>query len=238
MTRTLRIGHGNGHNKPSLVHFARQADADSFSCNEAQHLARKLGKIRTHRALTIGQGFTDRRAGSTIMLTRRDRENLGDHTHKVSERIPTALRVAPDRVMLAVTYKHPVASALGFAGVYHGGLHLVAGPRKLNDPKAHRSAIVREYEEGVISAEHCLEWARTEGFLRILTGDLQVRERNTLPWSPTLMAGRQDMAVHTEGIDWLIHDPELHLKRVDTRDLFDHTGFVATLVAAPIKEKP
>lgn len=230
---TLRIGHGNGHNEPSLVHFAKVSGADSFSCNEAQLLRGRLsrGKVgRRYRLTAAGDGFRDRRADSTIMLTRRGLTNLGEGTRLVSERIPTAIRVAPDRVVAWTIYKHPVATRLGHEGVFHLGAHLVAGPRKLNDPKAERSRIVQEYEDGIGSLESLLEWAKTEDLLRILTGDLQVREGNRLPWSPSRLADRQHMAVHTEQIDWLLHDPQLRLKRVDTRELFDHTGFVATLV--------
>lgn len=236
MSTTLRICHGNGHNEPSLVKFAKNADFDSASFNEADRQKRGLARVKGTRMDTAGPGFRDRRADSTIMLTADRWPSLGRGSRLISERIPTAIRVAPDRVALYTAYRHPVATAIGAEGVFHLGAHLVAGPRKLNDPRAGDSPIVEEYEDGIGSCEHLLEWARAEGLVRVLTGDLQVRRGNKLPWSPTRLAQRQDMVVHTQGIDWLLHDVDLHLKRVDTRDLFDHVGFVATLVPAQIKE--
>ena len=106
----LTLGHGNGHNKPSLVDFVIQADADSFGCNEAHLLIPRLRRVPDHRVTAVGEDAADRRARSTAIVTRSELENLGQMTRKVSENVPVAEKFGPDRWLVASCFRHPLAT--------------------------------------------------------------------------------------------------------------------------------
>ena len=230
-TPTLRIGHGNGHNEQSLVDYVREAKADSFACLESQRLASELRNIANSRLTVAGEGVRDARSRSTALVTSNDREYLGELVRKASEEIPAFERVAPDRMVVASFYAHPIARELGKEGVAHFALHPDAGPEALsgNNP-AH--PIAREYSEALQTAAKWMKVARQDGLLLVLTGDLQVPRTNTKPWGPNeLLVEPLDLEVWSAGIDWVCYDKLLSLKQVKTKELFDHKGFVATFTA-------
>lgn len=228
----LRIGHGNGHNEASLVRYVSEAGCDSFSCNEAQRLLPRLRDLPGHRVTVAGAGYTEarNRARSTCVVTDARRPNIGELTRKVSERVPSALRVAPDRVLVASFYEHPIASHLGLEGVAHFALHPDAAPDALAGDNPNH-AIVREYREAMDSTLAWMSVARRDGLLLVLTGDLQLREHNERPWAPKkVIAAPLGLVTRNVGIDWIMIDHRLEFARqLQTRQLYDHTGFVATL---------
>ena len=229
MSDVIRIGHGNGHNEQSLVKWVADARADSFGCNEANQLIPALRK--QGRVTVAGEGFKDRRARSTVTVTKKGRENLGQFTRRVSEKIERFERVAPDRVLVTSCFAHPLAQKLGFEGVAHFNLHPDAGPKVLASGPA-KHPIVREYREALESTAVWMKSARKDGLLVVLTGDLQVPSHNTKPWSPNIvLAKRLDLDCWTTGIDWILFDKKVKLAaRPVMRKLHDHTGFVAKLV--------
>lgn len=231
----LKIGHGNGHNEESLVNMVKSVKADSFGCDETQRLLGKLDKIPNTRLISPNEGTAElrNRALSTSIVTSNRHANLGELHRQVSERIPSALRVAPDRMLIASFFEHPLATKLGFEGVAHFELHPDAGPEQLNGHDA-KAAIVREYRESLTSTTRHMRTARADGLLPILTGDLQMRVETDRPWSPgNLIAKRLGLKVWATKIDWILFDSKLELAaRPITRKLHDHSGFVARLGAA------
>jgi hypothetical protein len=231
----LTIAHGNGRNEQSLVQFAKDANADSFSAQEAQMLLDEFRKIPRHRVTVAGEDWAEarNRAKSTLILTKSEHENLGELTRKVSERIPSALRVAPDRVLVCSMYAHPVAALAGAEGVAHFSLHPDAGPEALkgNDPK---HPIVREYTEALVSTRTLMRSARQDGLLLVLTGDLQLRmEDRRQRWSPVnMLADPLRLGFAAEGLDWILFDRRLRkLGPMRLRKLHDHIGFVQSFGA-------
>jgi hypothetical protein len=229
MTTTLRIGHGNGHGKKSLVDFVRYADADSFSTLEAQRLLQRLRRLPKHRVTVAGDDWSEKRqrAKSTAIVTRSKHENLGEFTRRVSERIPSAIRVAPDRVLVVSVYRHPIAKECGKEGVAHFALHPDAGPKALKgtDPDTH---IVREYREAFDSTREWMQAARRDGLLLFLTCDGQIPEEVKRPWGPRPQIAKQlNMEYRAVGIDWILWDRAVAAHGgLEKRQLFDHVGFV------------
>lgn len=229
----LVIGHGNGKNKPSLVDFVKDADADSFSALEAHRLVDDLDAVARHRIVGGEEGWAEERnrANTTVIVTANRNPNLGQLSRLVSERIPGKERIAPDRVLRASFFAHPIAEAVGFEGVAHFALHPDAAVARHSDPK---HPIVREYREALDSTRRWMKAARSDGLLPVLTGDLQVGTKFKADWGPrSQIAGPLDMNTRVVKIDWLIYPSELALAgRLETRELYDHTGFVARLRAA------
>lgn len=241
MTAPIKIGHGNGHNELELVTFVREADADSFGCNEAHRLEDELDAIGRHRVTAVGEGWAEDRgrAGTTRIVTRNARENLGELTRLVSDRLPNQLRTAPDRPLVCSMYAHPLATELGYRGVAHLELHTSAGPAQLKGTDRD-APVVRETMQAFDMTRHWARAARYDGLLLVLTGDLQVPRGLERPWSPeTMLAKPLSLNVWTPGdhIDWLMVDAALAPRNVWTRRLFDHVGFVAELEPAPAKRK-
>lgn len=228
----LRIGHGNGHNENSLVRFVQDADCDSFSGNETQRLLGRLRAIAGHRVTVAGDDYTEarNRARSTCVVTKSSLPNLGELTRKVSDRFEPALRVAPDRILVASYYEHPVAKRLGKEGVAHFALHPNAAPEALGGTDGNHP-IVRRYRESLESTYEYMRVARREDMLVILTGDLQVGEHNDRPWSPRRrIAQPLKLKTRNVGIDWIMIDPLLEFAGdLHTRELHDHPGFWAAL---------
>jgi hypothetical protein len=229
----LVIGHGNGHNKPGLVDFVKDADADSFSALEAHRLIDDLDAVARHRIVGGDEGFTEprNRANTTVIVTANRNPNLGSLTRLVSERIEKIDRIAPDRVLRVSFFEHPLAKAVGFEGIAHFGLHPDATVARHRDPK---HPIVREYREALDSTRRWMSAARHDGLLPVLTGDLQVNDRFRADWGPRAqIIDPLQMNARAVRIDWLIYPRELTLAgRLETRELYDHTGFVARLRAA------
>ncbi len=224
---TLTIGHGNGHNKPSLVEFIKDADADSFGGDESHRLDLD---IPGHRTIRAGEAVRDPRgSGSCSIVTRNTLENLGELTLKVSERIPGLERIAPDRMLVASFFAHPVADQLDAAGVAHFELHPDA--TAMRHDASH--PITREYREALISTREYMRVARRDGYLLVLTGDLQANARFRAPWGPReVIANPLQLQSRVVHIDWIMVDAQLRFTQpLQTRRLFDHTGFVATLAA-------
>jgi hypothetical protein len=229
----LVIGHGNGHNKPGLVKFVKDADADSFSALEAQKLVEDLDALKRSRIVGGEEGWAEERnrANTTVIVTANRNPSLGQLSRLVSEKIPAVERIAPDRVLRASFFEHPLAEAVGFEGIAHFAMHPDATVARHKDP---RHPIVREYREALDSTRRWMKAARNDGLLPVLTTDAQVRENFDADWGPRAQIieplGMQFRAVK---IDWIIFPAELALAgRLETRELYDHTGFVARLRAA------
>jgi hypothetical protein len=231
MTTRLRIGHGNGRNKMSLVDFAESGNFDSCGLNEAHRLLRPLNRIPDYRLTHPGDGYADRRAASSVIVTKDDHDNLGELALKVSDALPAYPRFAPDRVMTCSMYSHPIADEVNATGVAHFNLHpnpLLGHGHNPDHP------LTVSYAKALINTRYAMRTAQRMGFLLVLTGDLQVRPSFDEEWGPKeLLAAPFDLNYWSVRIDWILFDPRLRLVRdpILTR-LFDHTGFGAVLEPA------
>lgn len=231
---TLRIAHGNGKNKASLVDFVRDADADSAAALESQRLERQwrdLEVVAQLRQTVARKGWTEERdrERSTRILTSRARPNIGELTRLASEKVPAYEELAPDRVLLASMYEHPVARAAGADGVAHLVLHPDAGGM-LRDPAQGDHRVVREYREAWETFARMASALRSDGLLIVGTSDAQMPLKCEVPWNPRRIVGRRiPLRYAATGIDWLLYDRRLELVDWTEHRLFDHTGFVADL---------
>lgn len=221
---TLRIAHGNGRNKTSLVEFVKDTDADSAGLNEAHRLLRPLNRIPDYRMLWARDGWADRRAASSPILTKDEHENLGELVVKMSDALPRWPRFAPDRVMTCAMFDHPVAEEADREGIAHFNLHpdplLGHGSEPLHP-------LVQQYGKALRISHRFMRLVQKMGFLVIVTGDLQVSRGFDEDWGPRqMLAESLGLNFRTTGVDWILWDNELEPIRWDTRRLFDHTGLV------------
>lgn len=231
--KTLRIGHGNGHNESSMVLWARRSEYDSMGLNEAQKRQGDLEGIVKRRVVRAYSN--DPRGMNTAVLIDRNLPEIGRVTRQVSE--PLAFDAAHTRVMVGAMYKHPLAKKLGFEGVAHFEVHPTPAPKQLNgnDPNA---PAVREYREAMASMRLWMQAARNDNLLLVMTGDLQVRASHTKPWGPRKMLCEPlNLSYKTSGIDWILYDEKLVLaRRMQYKALFDHTGFIATFTGRGVQD--
>ncbi len=232
----LKLGHGNGHNKPQLVDFANRAirrdGCSSVAALEAHRLLRDLDRIPGTRLTAVRhEGAEPReRDRTTAIVTDDRREFLGELTLKVSERVPQIEKFGPARFLVASFYAHPLADQLDAAGVAHFALH----PDATVMHHAPDHPLVREYQEALESTRWHMQAAKRDGYLVNLTGDLQATDEWKSAYSPhKLIADPLQLKTRVRHIDWCMADPRLAFARaLEVTELFDHPGFVATLRAA------
>lgn len=225
---SLKIGHGNGHNEMSLVELIKSSKCASFGCAEADRLLPHLKALDGFK--TFAGGVT-RAPGEVPIVVKANHRIIGHSAHKISDAIPGLTRVAPDRWVTEVRYHHPLAKQLDFKGVAHIAWHPDAGPKQLNghDPKA---PIVREYIQASQAIKQDAKHAREQGFLVIITGDLQMTEHADQPWAPRRLYASLGLNYAADRIDWIAYDPALRIKRMTTPELYDHPALITTFIAA------
>lgn len=229
----LTVGHGNGHNRPELVEYARRtADGPhgwaSFGGNETQHLTDDLAKLGR---ITVAAGFAADRVRSTCIVTSRDHEQLGETSLRISDAMPTISgKLHPDRALAASFYRHPIADALGARGVAHINAH--PPPTVMHHERGH--PVVDAYRNALFVVRSVTLAARMAGYLIVITGDLQATRRFAEPWSPiALLANPLNLRCRVTHIDWIMADAELQFAGpLNRHKLFDHEGFTASMVPA------
>lgn len=229
MTRLLRIGHGNGHNRPELVDMVARAGAASFGCDESQRLT--LRTIRGTRVTAAGAGADDARARSTCIVTDSDHTNRGDLAILAAPAMPDVSdKLHPARFLVGVRYSHPIADQVGAAGVAHFEAHPPPTVMRHDNP-AHPVVMAYRHYMDTLSAQ--VAAASEDGYLIVVTGDLQASARYDAPWGPrNRIAKTYRLSCRVVRIDWIMFDHRLQLARpLHLRELFDHTAFVATLRA-------
>lgn len=224
----MRIAHGNGHNKDSLVQFIKKAKADSASANEAHTLLDQLGQIPGTRLHAVRRDAKDPRARTTAIVTADKYEFLGEQTLRLGEAMPKVNdKLYPDRFSVTSYFAHPMATQLGFKGVAHRAIHPPPTVMKhdLGNP------VVDSYRDYLNSTADYMRADRRSGFLLILTGDLQANAGYDKPWSPNaVLAKPLGLKARSEKIDWIMVDAALEFAgKLETHKLYDHVGIVATL---------
>lgn len=222
----LRIGHGNGHNRPELVDMVARSGAASFGCDESQRLA--LRTIRGTRVTAAGPAVADSRSRSTCIVTGNEHPNLGELSIRAARAMPEVNdKLYPDRFLIGVRYAHPVANQIGAAGVAHFEAH--PPPTVMRHGENH--PVVRSYADYLETLAWQIDAAESDGFLIVVTGDLQANARYSEPWGPRAVIARPfKLSCRVIGIDWIMVDRRLQFAgQLRRRELFDHTAFVATL---------
>lgn len=235
---TLKIAHGNGHNEHSLVDWLERARYDSAGVNEGDRLIDELEKI-PHATVVVTKEQGDRRQDTPIVVKHRSggmvpfNPMLRWYTKVVSKALgkpgSEIRRVAPARVLTLAIYSHPLATELGCKAVAHFNVHPDAGPSQLSGSNP-MAPITRQYRRTMRELRKAVRAARKAGYLVVVTGDLQLTAKSRRPWAPRIQARLMRLNTWSVNIDWLMYDRRLDITHVVKHPLFDHTGFIATLV--------
>lgn len=238
MTATLRIGHGNGHNRAELVDMVARAGADSFGCDESQRLTSSLRSITGTRTTVAGGDLPDPRGRSTAIVVDADRDNLGELAILAAPAMPQlSQKLHPARYLVGVRYAHPVADQLGLAGVAHFEAHPPPTVMKHDNPK---HPVVQAYGDYLHVLAGQIDSAIDDGYLIVVTGDLQASARYAAPWGPRArIADRYGFQCRVVRIDWIMVDHRLMFAGpLHRRELYDHTAFTAPLQARGNARRP
>jgi hypothetical protein len=230
--RQVTILHAPNHapstTSGAMIRVATRTAADSIGFSEAYRVMRMLGLVDGYR-LHVGRGARDRRRGAkdVPILTRFDHVSLGSGAVQISEAVEPS-RLAPDRWLTFSLFPSPAGR------IAHLNLHpnaRVAG-WTTSVPR------VREYAEAMASLERYVRLFRLEGFLPVVTGDLnhnsqEAPPRTPLPvWAPAEVFRRLDLGYWRQGIDYVAHDQRLQLtsRQVIDRAVTgsDHPWLLAT----------
>ncbi len=228
---TLKIGHGNGHNRPELVDMVARSGADSFGCDESQRLTSSLRSITGTRTTVAGGDLPDPRGRSTAIVVDHERDNLGELAILAAPAMPEiSEKLHPARYLVGVRYAHPIADQLGAAGVAHFEAHPPATVMKHDDPD---HPVVQAYADYLLCLRTQLHAAANDGYLIVVTGDLQASARYRKQWGPrALIAEPFRLRCRVVRIDWIMADQRLMFAGpLHRRELYDHTAFVASLKA-------
>lgn len=228
---TVTILHAPNH-APDLgwpaIKLGISLDADSIGMSEAYRRTRLLSRLRGYR-LTVGRGARDRRRGAkdVPILTKAGHVSLGAGAVQISEAARPA-RLAPDRWLTFSLFDSPAGP------IAHLNLHPDAGIANAA-PGVPR---VREYAEAMKSLERYVRLFRLEGFLVVVTGDLNfpAELHDHLPvYAPAKVFERLDLAVWSQHLDYVAYDRRLTLiKRgvIDKRQtMSDHPWLLATFTS-------
>lgn len=200
--------------------------ADSIGINEGMRVLPFL-RLRPRYRVIVGEGGRSVRGfNDTPILTRKSLTSLGSGAFQVSEEVPASSRVAPDRWITVSCFRHRVGN------VAHVNLHPNAAVQGRDDEVPR----VREYAESMASLDRLLTFLSAEGFLPVVTGDVNYRpEPMGRRWehSPYEVFAKHKLAHQNEGLDVVAWTRELRLARkvVLHRDRTgsDHPGIVAYL---------
>lgn len=231
MTARLHIGHGNGHNRPELVDMVARSGCDSFGCDESQRLTSSLRSITGTRTTVAGGDLPDPRGRSTAVVVDADRDNLGELALHAAPAMPQVnAKLHPARYLVGVRYTHPIAAQLGAAGVAHFEAHPPPTVMRHNSPT---HPVVQAYGDYLETLAAQIRAAASDGFLIVVTGDLQASARYRAPWGPRAMLAKPfGLTCRVVRIDWILVDRRLMFAGpLRRRELYDHTAFTVTLKA-------
>lgn len=205
---SLKVGTANvyvGNDKPGAACKVLMAEnLDSFGLNEAKNFGQQIDKMsdlyRVTRAIPDNTTASRRGALDTPIFAKKSLPNLGDLTLRISENVPASTRVAPDRWGTVTMYQH----ALGM--VAHINVHLNAAVQGARPGMAR----VKEYAESIESLDRLLTWLKTEGFLVVLSGDVNWRKDGPdAPHSPYRLIEKHGMGCVNDGLDIVAFDGRL-----------------------------
>ena len=188
----------------ATIRLATRTGADSIGMSEAYRVTRLLAHVDGYR-VTYGKGARDRRRGAkdVPILTKTTHASLGAGAVQISE-AAKPVRLAPDRWLTFSLF----ASELG--PVAHLNLHPNAGVAHAPATSARR----REYAESMATLERYVRLFRLEGFLVVVTGDLNYPanlHEDVPAWAPSEVFRRLDLGVWSKHLDYIAFDQRLKL---------------------------
>lgn len=216
MTGQVTILHAPNHapsTSGATIRTALRTKAHSIGMTEAYRVTRLLAAVEDYR-LTVGRGGRDQRRGAkdVPILTARSLVSYGAGAVQISEAAKPA-RLAPDRWLTFSLFESPAGP------IAHLNLH----PNAAIVGRDQAVPRVREYAESMLSLERYARLFRLEGFMPVVTGDLNYPQQlhDELPrYAPREVFQRLDLTVWAQGIDYIAHSP--HLKRAGSGVLGSH----------------
>jgi len=200
---SLVIGTANLHNNATGIDVMVAAGCDSIGFSEANLVTAELEAVDKYRLL-YGRGYADgeRIAREVPILTKWKYPTLAQQTIQASEPVEP-LRIAPGRVITVSGFDHPIGR------VAHIALHPNAAVSGLTVDVPR----VREYDESMHTLDRTIRYYRAEGFLTIVTGDLNFRRDGESPeWlDPYEVFAKHGLVVQSHRIDAIAHPAELEL---------------------------
>lgn len=148
-----------------------------------------------------------------ILLRKKGTTYLGDGAYLVSNRVrPNNKGIAPDRYLTWVRYE--------FSGKKYViiNMHPNAAVQNRNTGKPLRKKLkrVREYIKSMKELEEEIKSQRADGFIPIVTGDLNYRVRKGVTlwkWSPAAVFKRNNLDYINTGLDYVAYDKNRLAKR-------------------------
>lgn len=199
---------------------------DTIGINEGYRIIPLLRARRGYRVFYGEGGREPRGYKDTPILTRKTLPSLGTMALRVSERA-APLKLAPDRWVTVSCFEHPVGP------VAHVNLHPNAAVQGRDEDVGR----VREYAESMATLDRLLGFLSGEGFLPVVTGDVNYRPEpraRRAPHSPYEVFARHRLTFRNKGLDVVAWPRELRLARAEvlTRDRTgsDHPGLLVYLV--------
>jgi hypothetical protein len=209
----LRVLHAPLHAPSAKQHppiarrSIRHQQPTSVGLTEAYGILPELAKMTGYRMI-METGGRDKRRGQkdTPILARRDLVSLGSGQVFGSE-ASTPLRIAPERWLTYSTVRVP-----GIGAVCHICLHPHAGIQDKDTGKL-RTDIDRgrKADQQLKVLAHLLDFAKAMGWARVVTGDLNFRDRPTTGASPYKVLRDHGLTVDAHGLDVIAGDKALHL---------------------------
>lgn len=203
---------------------------DTVGINEGNRIIPLALKRRGYREFHGTGSANDRRGPKdTPILTRKLWPSLGSMALQVSEQA-APVRLAPARWITVSCFRHPVGP------VAHINLHPNAAvmDREETVPR------VREYRESMESLDRLLGFLSREGFMTVVTGDVNFREQRPArrpSFSPYEVFARHKLHHRNDGLD-VIAWPRAELRLVRSTVLArartgsDHPGLLVWLAPA------
>lgn len=221
---TLTIGHLNAHNRSRALRVMLRERCDSFGFDEANRRLTML-RARTRYRVTQAEGMRDSTSrGSTPILTLKQYPSLGAITWEGSQLVEKSERIAPDRWVTLSAFEHPIGN------VAHINVH----PNAVTTNRPLSVARVRETAELWATVDRLLTFARAEGMLLVLSGDLNSPPSDKTPgYSGAHDVIRKHMLTPIVAhIDAIAYDAKLRVTKTRIIDEAttgsDHPGIVAS----------
>lgn len=211
----LRVGLGNcgghGRTKKYKARLIEQLNVASFGLNEGDGATRHFRdpRFQVHAAARGGENRMPRGYLDTAILRKRRWPLLRFRSERISDRVWSSIRNAPDRHATVVCYRHPIGD------VAHVNVHLNAAPGPLRGWNP-QHPVVREYARSVAALDRILTELRSDpdhDWLIIVTGDMNLPVSVRRPWSVGPVLAKHGLFLRTVHLDYLAFDRRLALTR-------------------------
>lgn len=209
----LRVLHAPLHapsarQRPHAVQRQLRAQhAHTIGLTEAYGILPELRAMRLYRTV-MEDGGRDQRRGQkdTPILVRRNLVSLGSG-QVFGSAASKPLRIAPERWLTWSTISAPSLGPVCHVCLHpHAGIQDKATGNLRTDIDRGRKA-----DQQLEVLGHLLDFAKAMGWARVVTGDVNFRDRPTAGASPYKVLRDHGLEVHAQGFDVIAGDKQLHL---------------------------